>query len=78
MISDDPVLSEYAILSQVRFLTVDLLMVTGMSQESAAAVLAPTSSTPAYPPEVWEIEDIQDNAHNAADRYDDSENSQKE
>ena len=78
VISDDPVLSEYAILSQVRFLTVDLLMVTGMSQESAAAVLAPTSSTPAYPPEVWEIEDIQDNAHNAVDRYDDSENSQKE
>ena len=78
VISDDPVLSEYAILSQVRFLTVDLLMVSGMSRESAAAVLAPTSSTPAYPPEVWEIEDIQDNAHNAADRYDESEGSHKE
>ena len=78
VISDDPVLSEYAILSQVRFLTVDLLMVSGMSRESAAAVLAPTSSTPAYPPEVWEIDDIQDNACNEADRYGESEGSEKE
>ena len=70
VISDDPVLSEYAILSQVRFLTVDLLMVAGMSHESAVSVLAPTSSTPAYPPEVWEVVDIQENVRGVVEKYD--------
>ncbi|MDY5784587.1 MULTISPECIES: FUSC family protein [unclassified Corynebacterium] len=53
VISDNPVLSEYAILAQTRSLIVDLLQVCGMSYESAVAVLVPTSSTPGYPPEVY-------------------------
>lgn len=48
------VLSAHAILAQSRSIIVDLLQVCGMSRESAVAVLAPTSETPAYPPEVWD------------------------
>ncbi|MDP9852595.1 FUSC family protein [Corynebacterium lowii] len=50
------VLSAYVVLAQSRSLIVDFLQICGMSRESALAVLAPTSSTPAYPPEVWEEE----------------------
>ncbi|WKD58651.1 hypothetical protein CCASP_01125 [Corynebacterium caspium DSM 44850] len=50
------VLSAYALLAQTRSIIVDLMQVCGMSRESAIAVLAPTSSTPAYPPEIWEQE----------------------
>ena len=32
----------------------ELLQICGMSGESAVAVLAPTSKTPAVPPEVWD------------------------
>lgn len=53
-IVEKPNLSAYSILAQTRSLVVDLLMVCGMSRESAVAVLIPTSSTPAYPPEVWD------------------------
>lgn len=53
VISDDGVLSEYVILAQARSITADLLEVCGWSRESALAALAPTSRTPAYPPEVW-------------------------
>lgn len=52
-ISEDAVLSEYVILAQARSITVDLLEVCGWSRESALAALAPTSTTPAYPPETW-------------------------
>ena len=45
------VFSAYAILAQTRSLIVDLLMVCGHNAESARAVLAPTSDTPAVPPE---------------------------
>lgn len=48
------VLSEYAILAQSRSIIGDLLQICGMSRESAVAVLAPTSKTPAVPPEVWD------------------------
>jgi len=34
-----------------------MLMVCGLSRESAVAHLVPTSSHPAYPPEVWERDD---------------------
>lgn len=51
---EDPVLSAYALLALTRSLITDLLEVCGMSRESAVAVLAPTSETPAFPPEVWE------------------------
>lgn len=47
-----PALSAAAILAQSRSLIVDLLQICGWSRESAVAVLAPTSQTPAYPPEV--------------------------
>lgn len=50
------VLSAQVILAQTRSIIVDLLQVCGMSRESAVAVLAPTSDTPAYPPEVWREE----------------------
>ncbi|QGU05618.1 FUSC family protein [Corynebacterium comes] len=53
VISDDGVLSEYVILAQTRSITADLLEVCGWSRESALAALAPTSQTPAYPPEAW-------------------------
>ena len=52
-ISAEPVLSEYVVLAQTRSITVDLLEVCGWSRESALAALAPTSQTPAYPPETW-------------------------
>ena len=52
-ISADAVLSEYVILAQARSITADLLEVSGWSRESALAALAPTSSTPAYQPEIW-------------------------
>jgi len=45
------VFSAYSILAQTRSLIVDLLMVCGHNQHSARAVLAPTSDTPAVPPE---------------------------
>lgn len=50
------ILSAYSILAQSRSIIVDLLMVCGMSRESAVATLRPTSTTPAYPPELWEEE----------------------
>lgn len=46
------VLSAAVILAQTRSIIVDLLQVCGMSRESAVAVLVPTSTTPAYPPEL--------------------------
>ncbi|WP_047260241.1 FUSC family protein [Corynebacterium uterequi] len=49
---DKPVLSNYVILAQTRSLVVDLLQVCGMSRDSAAAVLVPTSDTPALPPDL--------------------------
>lgn len=51
---EDAVLSAYAILAQTRSLIVDLLETSGMSRESAIAVLAPTSPTPKYPPELYD------------------------
>lgn len=51
---EEAVLSAYAVLAQTRSIIVDLLMVCGMSRESAVAQLVPTSKHPAYPPEVWE------------------------
>lgn len=50
---ENAVLSAYAILAQTRSLIVDLLEAGGMSRESAVAVLAPTSHTPKYPPELY-------------------------
>lgn len=46
------VLSAQVILAQSRSIIVDLLQVCGMSRESAVATLAPTSHSPAFPPEV--------------------------
>lgn len=57
MAGDKPVLSAYAVLAQTRSIIVDLLMICGMSRESAVAQLVPTSKHPAYPPEVLEDED---------------------
>ncbi|AJI79880.1 FUSC family protein [Corynebacterium singulare] len=54
---ENPVLSAYSVLAQTRSIIVDLLMICGMSRESAVAQLAPTSNHPAYPPEVLEDED---------------------
>ncbi len=51
---ENAVLSSYAVLAQTRSIITDLLEVCGMSRESAVAVLAPTSETPAFPPEVRE------------------------
>ena len=56
VIPDDGVLSAYAILAQTRSLIVDLLMVCGMSHESALAALAPTSKTPKVEPETFDFE----------------------
>ena len=56
-----PVLSDYAILAQIRASVVDLMMICGMSRESASAILAPTSATPAYPAEVWTDEETDEN-----------------
>lgn len=54
VVGPDPVLANYAVLSQSRALIVDLLQVCGMSHDSAVAVLATTSRTPAVPPEIWD------------------------
>lgn len=54
VVGEEPVLSNYSILGQSRSLIVDLLQVCGMSEDSALAVLAPTSKTPAVPPEIWD------------------------
>ncbi|WIM67421.1 FUSC family protein [Corynebacterium breve] len=54
VLDEDSVLSAYAILAQSRSIIVDLLEICGMSRESANAVLAPTSETPAFPPELHE------------------------
>ena len=56
VIPDNGVLSAYAILAQTRSLIVDLLMVCGMSNESALAALAPTSKTPKVEPETFDFE----------------------
>lgn len=55
VIPEGGVLSTYAILAQTRSLTVDLLQVCGMSRESALAALAPTSDTPKYRPETFDL-----------------------
>ena len=54
---ENTVLSAYSVLAQTRSIIVDLLMICGMSRESAVAQLVPTSNHPAYPPEVLEDED---------------------
>ena len=56
IVPENAVLSAYAILAQTRSLIVDLLMVCGMSRESALAALAPTSTTPKYEPETFDFE----------------------
>ena len=55
IVPKDAVLSAYAILAQTRSLIVDLLMVCGMSRESALAALVPTSTTPKYEPETFDL-----------------------
>lgn len=52
------VLSAQAMLAQSRSIIVDLLQVCGMSRESAVAVLAPSSETPAFPSEVWREDEL--------------------
>lgn len=61
-VAEGRVLSAHVILAQTRSIIVDLLQVCGMSRESAVSVLAPSSQTPAYPPEVWE-EDLEEEPH---------------
>ena len=56
IVPENAVLSAYAILAQTRSLIVDLLMVCGMSRESALAALVPTSTTPKYEPETFDFE----------------------
>lgn len=56
LIPENGVLSAYAILAQTRSLIVDLLMVCGMSHESALAALAPTSETPSVEPETFDLD----------------------
>lgn len=56
VLGEDGVLSAYSLLAQTRSIIVDLLMVCGMSRESAVAQLAPTSDHPAYPPEVLDTD----------------------
>lgn len=56
VIPEDGVLSAYAVLAQTRSLIVDLLMVCGMSNESALAALAPTSKTPKVEPEAFDFD----------------------
>ena len=56
VIPEDGVLSAYAILAQTRSLIVDLLMVCGMSNESALAALVPTSMTPKVEPEAFDFD----------------------
>ncbi|AKE42019.1 hypothetical membrane protein [Corynebacterium kutscheri] len=53
-IAEGGVLSAQVILAQSRSLIVDFLQICGLSRESALAVLAPTSRSPKYPPEIWE------------------------
>lgn len=55
-VEDRNVLSAYSILAQTRSAVVDLLMVCGLSYESALASLAPTSEHPAYPSEVLPVD----------------------
>ena len=57
IIDREGTLSAYMILGQTRSIVVDMLMVCGLSRESAVAHLVPTSQHPAYPPEVWGRED---------------------
>lgn len=59
-VAEGKVLSAQVVLAQSRSIIVDLLQVCGMSRESAVAVLAPTSDTPAFPPEVWEEDPLGD------------------
>lgn len=59
-VAADRVLSAQVLLAQSRSIIVDLLQVCGMSRESAVAVLAPTSTTPAFPPEIWEEDPLGD------------------
>ena len=49
-----PALSAAVVLAQSRSLIVDMLQICGWSRESAIAVLAPTSETPAYEPDLRE------------------------
>ena len=56
LIPENGVLSAYAILAQTRSLIVDLLMVCGMSHESALAALTPTSETPSVEPETFDLD----------------------
>ena len=53
-IAEGRVLSAQVVLAQSRSIVVDLLQVCGMSRNSAAAVLRPTSDHPGVPPEIWE------------------------
>lgn len=53
-VAEGRVLSAQVILAQSRSLIVDLLQICGLSRRSAAAVLKPTSETPAQPPEIWD------------------------
>lgn len=55
VVEEKNLLNAYAILAQTRSAVVDLLMVCGMSRESAIAALAPTSAHPAFPPEVIDV-----------------------
>lgn len=48
---DAPALSNYSVLAQTRSVIVDMLQICGMNRDSAVAQLAPTSGTPALPPE---------------------------
>ncbi len=52
VLEEDSVLSAYVVLAQSRSIIADLLQICGMSRESSLAQLAPTSQTPAYPPEI--------------------------
>lgn len=53
-VAEGGTLSEWMILGQCRSIVVDFLQTLGMSRESAVAVLAPTSSHPAFPPELFD------------------------
>src|SRR5699024_9582113 len=53
VLDKNSVLSAYAILAQTRSVAVDLMIVCGMSRESAVAQLKPTSKTPAFPPAAY-------------------------
>ena len=68
IIDREGTLSAYMILGQTRSLVVDMLMVCGLSRESAVAHLVPTSQHPAYPPEVWGREDYRPRAEERTPR----------